>query len=60
MRPGHWLFIFRVPLRLRSWFRRTQADQELDQRYAAEAQISSLTVAETPHQPLRMRAPIHP
>src|SRR6516165_5531359 len=28
MRPGHWLFT--IPLRLRSLFRRTQVDQELD------------------------------
>ncbi len=29
MRPGHWLFT--IPLRLRSLFRRAQADQELDE-----------------------------
>ena len=28
MRPQHWLFT--IPLRLRSLFRRAQADQELD------------------------------
>jgi hypothetical protein len=28
MRPEHWLYT--IPLRLRSLFRRTQADQELD------------------------------
>jgi hypothetical protein len=28
MRPEHWLFT--IPLRLRSLFRRAQADQELD------------------------------
>jgi len=39
MRPEHWLYT--IPLRLRSLFRRKQADQELDDEMSDHVELRS-------------------